>query len=154
MTGRAFHQAPFAVRYSQMGDVSEGVFETLTPNHHRYGLNRPNMYVANLPPMLRYTPDYLTPNGLVEVMGIGKDKTLKIKIEKINALLKWHMTGEVHLFVYDSYRKKWWLAEIDDWFSACVSYGEMARFPDNNKEYVRLNSDNFPVEGVKYDGET
>ena len=148
-----FHQAPFAVRYTQMGDVAEGVFEKVFPAHHRLGLNRPNLRVMSLPYITRFLPDFLVADGMVEVMGIGRDKTLKFKIEKMHNLLRWGMVCPVHLFVYDSSRKKWYYAPIEQWFQAATAHGTLDHFEDNNSPYLRLLSDNFPCEGVKYDGE-
>lgn len=143
----SFHEAPFAQRYAIMGDIAEAIFEQVEPKHHRLGYNRPPFYVANLPLMLRNLPDYMIKEGLVEVMGIGKDKTLKLKIEKLRSLLNWQLVANVELFVYDSHRKTYWRAPINEWELACAEFATMDRFPDDNRPYYRLNSDNFPAEG-------
>ena len=145
-----FNAAPFNIRYSSMGDTSEKVFESLYPNFHRLGLNRPNMNVNALPAQMRYLPDYLTTAGMVEVMGIGRDKTLKLKFEKMHALQQWTSIMQVHLFVYDSHRRKWWIGPIEEWQQRCVEHATVAYFSDNNKPYMRLLSDNFPTEGNRY----
>jgi hypothetical protein len=147
-----FHEAPFAQRYAIMGDIAESVFEDVEPKHHRLGYNRPPFYVANLPLMLRNLPDYMIKEGLVEVMGIGKDKTLKLKVEKLRSLLNWQLIANVELFVYDSHRKQYWRAPIMEWELACAEYATMDRFPDDLRPYYRLNSDNFPNEGKKLNG--
>jgi len=147
-----FHEAPFAQRYAIMGDIAESVFEDVEPKHHRLGYNRPPFYVANLPLMLRNLPDYMIKEGLVEVMGIGKDKTLKLKVEKLRSLLNWQLIANVELFVYDSHRKQYWRAPITEWELACAEYATMDRFPDDLRPYYRLNSDNFPNEGKKLNG--
>jgi hypothetical protein len=135
-----------------MGDIAESVFEDVEPKHHRLGYNRPPFYVANLPLMLRNLPDYMIKEGLVEVMGIGKDKTLKLKVEKLRSLLNWQLIANVELFVYDSHRKQYWRAPIMEWELACAEYATMDRFPDDLRPYYRLNSDNFPNEGKKLNG--
>jgi len=147
-----FHEAPFAQRYAIMGDIAESVFEDVEPKHHRLGYNRPPFYVANLPLMLRNLPDYMIKEGLVEVMGIGKDKTLKLKVEKLRSLLNWQLIANVELFVYDSHRKQYWRAPITEWELACAEHATMDRFPDDLRPYYRLNSDNFPNEGKKLNG--
>ena len=147
-----FHEAPFAQRYAIMGDIAESVFEDVEPKHHRLGYNRPPFYVANLPLMLRNLLDYMIKEGLVEVMGIGKDKTLKLKVEKLRSLLNWQLIANVELFVYDSHRKQYWRAPITEWELACAEYATMDRFPDDLRPYYRLNSDNFPNEGKKLNG--
>jgi len=144
----SFHEAPFAQRYAIMGDIAEAVFEQVEPKHHRLGYNRPPFYVANLPLMLRNLPDYMIKEGLCEVMGIGKDKTLKLKVEKLRSLLNWTMVSSVELFVYDSHRKMYWRAPIFEWGHACAEFATMDRFPDDNRAYYRLNSDHFPSEGT------
>lgn len=143
----SFHEAPFAQRYAIMGDIAEAVFEHVEPKHHRLGYNRPPFYVANLPLMLRNLPDYMIKEGLCEVMGIGKDKTLKLKVEKLRSLLNWTMVSSVELFVYDSSRKMYWRAPIFEWEHACAEFATMDRFPDDNRAYYRLNSDHFPSAG-------
>ena len=144
-----FYKAPFSVRYGQMGDLSEKQFERLMPQHHRLGLSRPPFSMATLPSMLRCLPDYLTPAGLVEVMGIGRDKTLKLRVEKMEALQQWKLIYPVFLFVYDSNRNRWWLSELENWNLKILQHGEIDHFPDNNKPFIRLHVDNFPVEAVK-----
>lgn len=146
----AYNEAPFHVRFGMMGDISEKVFEKVFPQHHRLGLNRPNLHTQSLPYIMRFTPDYLTIDGMVEVMGIGRDKTLKFKIEKMNNLVRWSTLCPVFLFIYDSSRKKYWYGPLDDWYTACTAFGELDHFPDNNQPYLRLHSDNFPFEGIKY----
>lgn len=148
----SFHEAPFSQRYAIMGDIAESVFEHVEPKHHRLGYNRPPFYVANLPLMLRNLPDYMYKDGLVEVMGIGKDKTLKLKVEKLRSLLNWQMVANVELFVYDSHRKLYWRAPIFEWELACAEFATMDRFPDDNRPYYRLNSDNFPSQGTQVNG--
>lgn len=145
-----FHKAPFHVRFGTMGDTAEKIFEQVFPHHHRLGLNRPNLHTQSLPYIMRFLPDFLTVQGMVEVMGIGRDKTLKFKIEKLHNLIKWSNMCEVHLFVYDSSRKKWYMAPLDAWHAACTAHGTLDHFDDNNAAFIRLTSDNFPVEGIKF----
>lgn len=145
----AFHEQHFASRFGQMGDASEKQFEQLFPQHHRFGLNRPNMHVPSIPAMLRYTPDYMIVSGLVECMGIGRDSTLKLKLEKMSALHRWELVAPVSLFVWDSHRSRYWIASLSDWQRACVEHGEVAEFDDNSKPYIRLKSTNFPTTSVK-----
>ena len=103
----SFHERQWASRFGQMGDEAEGVFETVTDrNHVRYGLNRPPLAVQNLPLRIRYTPDYLTSHGFVEVKGCGKDGKLKIKLENWNELHCWNNEFPVDLFIWDSHRKR------------------------------------------------
>ena len=147
----AFHQSPFHVRFGAMGDVAEKVFEDIFPAHHRLGLNRPNLHTQSLPYIMRFLPDFLTVDGMIEVMGVGRDKTLKFKIEKMNALARWQQMAPVHLFVYDSSKKRWWISPLEAWQEACISKGTIDHFDDNKKAYVKLLTDDFPSEPTKYD---
>ena len=146
----SFHQSPFHVRFGAMGDVAESVFENVYPNNHRLGLNRPNLHTQSLPYIMRFLPDYLTVDGMVEVMGVGRDKTLKFKIEKMNALARWQTMAPVSLFVYDSSKKRWWCAPLEMWQEACIKSGTVDHFDDNKKAYVRLLTDDFPTAATKY----
>jgi hypothetical protein len=136
-----------------MGDAAEKQFEIIFPSHHRFGINRPNMHVPSIPLMLRYAPDYMVQSGLVECMGVGRDATLKLKLDKLSALLRWELIADVSLFVWDSHRSRYWIALIQDWNRACVEHGEVDEFNDNGKPYVRLKSTNFPTSAVKFHAE-
>ena len=149
----SFYQGNFSQRFGVMGDIAETAFERFEPRHHRLGYNRPPFQTTKLPLMLRCIPDYMTRDGMTEVMGIGRDKTLKLKVEKLRSLTQWLLVAPVSLFVYDSHRKKCWLAPIADWEIACAEHGVFDRFHDDNRAFIRLNSDSFPCEGVKLDGE-
>jgi len=99
----SFKDRSFSQRFGAMGDEAEGKFEERHEGKFvRYGLNRPPISMAMLPPMLRYTPDYLTSHGLIEVQGVGKDRKLKLKIDKALSLQQWHQTFKLTFFVWDS----------------------------------------------------
>lgn len=103
----SFHKGDFAVRYTQMGDEAEAQFEATYENGWvRFGLNRPNISLGMIPSMLRHTPDYLTSHGFVEAVGVGRDRKLKLKIEKALALQQWHTIFPLRLFVWDSKLKQ------------------------------------------------
>ena len=87
-----FHQKPWEQRYNEMGDQAESVFEGSSKiAFARYGLDRPGWNIVGMPEMIRYTPDYITPGGFVEVMGFGKDQCLRLKVLKWRALQAWHL---------------------------------------------------------------
>lgn len=140
----AYHKRDFASRFAQMGDAAEGIYDELNPRHHKLGLNRPPFSMAQMDPMLRYLPDRMEREAFVEVMGIGRDKTLKLKIEKIAALLMWQVIADVDLFVSSSASGATWRAPIEDWLTACIAYGEVSMFPEG-KAFVALHSDHFPT---------
>ncbi len=111
-----FRNQSFASRFSAMGDEAEGKYEELCGVAHvRFGLNRPPVSMKKLPPFIRYQPDYLTSNGLVECQGVGKDRILKVKIEKALALQQWHSMFDLTMWVWDSTNERcadWPWAEL------------------------------------------
>lgn len=142
-----FKDASWAARFSAMGDASEAAFAELFPSHHRSGLNRPNLNVAKLTLKDRNTPDFLTNEGYVECMGIGgRTPSLKFKVKKMVALCVWDTQTPTDLFVWNSTKRLWWRAPIWSWVDACVRYGEVKTFPDNDEPYYDLKPANFPVD--------
>lgn len=88
-----FSNEPWEQREQMLGDPAEQEFERWS-NHYdlgytRYGLLRPNLDMRELPAEIRYTPDYVTEYGFVEVQGCGKDGMLKFKHDKLEALKWW-----------------------------------------------------------------
>lgn len=102
-----YSDAPWEARYATLGDVAEAEFEA----HYklgfvRTGLKRPPVRVRDLHPYVRQLPDYLTSRGWVEVMGLGEDQILKLKIDKLAALRFWGMLMPVVLWVWDSHKRR------------------------------------------------
>jgi len=103
----SFHQQTFANRFKAMGDEAEGVFEQAHEGKFvRYGLNRPPIGMGQMTAKIRYTPDYMITRALVEVMGVGNDRLLKLKTEKAYALQQWHSDWCLELFLWDSKLKQ------------------------------------------------
>lgn len=102
-----FHKQGFSSRFGAMGDEAESVFEQENEGKYvRYGLNRPPVSMAKMPAKIRYTPDYLQSRQLVEVMGVGNDRILKLKYEKAHALQQWHQDMTLVFFLWDSKIKR------------------------------------------------
>lgn len=143
----SFHQKPWGARYKEMGDQAEAAFLALHPEAHRTGLDRPAWNVGKMPrDAMRYTPDYMLQNGFYEVMGLssGKDGLLKLKEEKLDALIVWDThIGPTRLWVYDSTKKQWWCQSVLDWQRRCLADGTWDTFPDNGKGYYALHVDHF-----------
>lgn len=139
----SFHEQSFQSRFGTMGDQAEAAFDQVFPKNHKLGLNRPPFSMSGMLLEMRYVPDRITRDAFVEVMGIGTDQTLKLKIEKFDALFAWKSIGPVDLFVYDSKHDRWWLAPITDWFRAVLLHGTLDQFHDG-KEYAALHADHFP----------
>lgn len=113
----AYRNQPWNKRFGQMGDAAEHVFEQVRPLGPtiRFGWNRPEgVSVTHMPPVLRHTPDYYSDGSLVEVVGLGRDGILKLKVSKYDALKIWNQLlaegdegGECLLFVWNSAQKEW-----------------------------------------------
>ncbi|HIL14349.1 MAG TPA: hypothetical protein EYG16_11840 [Deltaproteobacteria bacterium] len=97
----SFSDLSWEQRYGSMGDEAEGAFEERTDGWARYGFNRPPYSIETLPLFLRYTPDYVTVNTLIEVMGCGA-KGLKLKQEKLSALTMWDGQMPVWLWIWST----------------------------------------------------
>jgi hypothetical protein len=105
-----FKDRPFEQRIAQMGDAAERKFEEWCASQGRgfvrYGLNRPPIHVPSIPHRLRYTPDYLTAEGLVECQGLGRKQVFMLKVEKFSCLNFWASIHPVFIFVWDSHKKR------------------------------------------------
>ena len=122
-----------------MGDIAERKFEEESAvKWVRYGLCRPPINMAMLPPQLRYTPDYLTAQGLIEVQGLGQDQTLKVKHDKLEALRWWNRVHPVFMFVYDSHKDRYSMLSLKDLAKRC-RLSETEQFPEG-KSYFAIKS--------------
>jgi hypothetical protein len=132
----AFHEQGFGTRFQKMGDMAETVFERVVGKGFvRYGLDRPPVYMGKMPPFVRYTPDYLMADRLVEVQGFGKDRIVKIKHEKFAALRQWEAHMDVYFFLYDLTRKRHCMVtaaalEVICWRDAVTLYYEDSSTPN------------------------
>lgn len=145
-----FHQRNWNARVTQMGDAAENVCDLVHGGRtHALGLNRVwqngvGLTLNQMTNAMRYTPDRMTIDGFVECMGVGRDRKLKIKVEKLDALDQWSKIGPTRLGVYDQHDNVWYEADIHDWLWACNSHGLYRNFPEG-KQYVELHVRNFPT---------
>lgn len=145
----AFHERPFSQRFSALGDQAESAFIQVNPAAHPLGLRRPSLNLRETLVNLRNTPDFLLEDGLYEVMGFtSRSGSLKLKFEKAHSLLMWDHVAPTNLWVYDSYKSRYWCAPIRQWLDRCYVDGVVARFPDNDQPYWALTCSNFPGEAV------
>lgn len=143
----SFRDGNWNSRFGALGDQAEAVFEAVYEQKWtRYGLNRPEVSLAGVPAFIRYTPDYLTNRGLVEVQGFGRDQVAKFKLDKILALCDWHESFRVDFFIYDSYHKRFGWVRFMDAFQACSTSGggELRHFPEGNP-YWAVAAEDLPV---------
>jgi hypothetical protein len=144
----SFRDREFSSRFAQMGDKAEAAFDAAFPAHHKLGLNRPPMQVGRLAPLLRYTPDRLTTDGFIEVQGMGRDQTVKLKVEKMLELMRWSVSAPLQLFLYDSHKKRWCIGTIDEWVDVFFQFGEYAQFPEG-KPYIGVHARDIPFAWIK-----
>ena len=143
-----YYAQPFSKRLGQMGDAAEEAYiEHVNPKAWRFGLNRPELHVPSMPVTLRSAPDIMELDHFVECVGIGRDSTAKVRLEKMDALRLWAVIAPVKVFIWNSTKKIWWLIEHQTFENACRMEGELDYFPDNGKPFWRLHSRHFPGEG-------
>ena len=144
----AFHEQTFTKRFAQMGDASEAAFDTLYPKHHKLGLNRPPFFMGGMNATMRYTPDRMRRDAIIECMGCGRDGILKLKVDKLSALIAWKAIGPVNLFVFHSTTGACYEASIDDWEQAVLDHGTLETFERDDKKYWALNINDFPTDSL------
>jgi hypothetical protein len=127
-----------------MGDPAEAAFDLVYPRNHKLGLNRPSFFMGGMGLAMRYTPDRLMRDRIVECMGIGRDRKLKLKVEKLEALNIWQAIGPVWLFVFDQPKGTYYEAPLNEWEARCHSFGKRDTFENDGKAYVELHANSFP----------
>lgn len=103
-----FSQRPWAARFAEMGDTSEKKFlEFCDGKAERWGFNRPEgLNITRLPARVRAAPDFVTNDGFVECMGLGRKQMLQVKDEKLGVLRFWNDLMPTRVFVWDSHKKR------------------------------------------------
>lgn len=141
----SFKDKDWNQRYESMGDEAEAVFEAAYPQGFvRFGLDRPPLRMMDLPTKIRYTPDYLTGKGLVEVQGLGRDRKMKVKLEKLASLQEWAKDFRVDLFLWDRTAERFGFVRLPDLATALYNGGNVGHFPEG-KAYLWLHVDDVPV---------
>ena len=104
-----------------------------------------------LPPFIRYTPDFLMSNTLVEVQGFGNDQLIKLKLDKYAALLTWDTIHPTNLFLWDSTNNRWAMLTIDE-IQSSIADGEWEQdsFPEG-KRYWKINADDLTDDWTDYE---
>lgn len=133
-------------RLKTMGDIAESAFEKLYKGRWaRFGLLRPPLNVGQLPPAIRFAPDYVTQDNFIEVQGVGSDQTLKLKYNKLKALEFWQQLMPVHLWVWNTQTQEpveFLLADVDDLLGSGAI--EIRTFPEGTPYFA------LPVSEVAY----
>lgn len=142
----AFHQKNFTQRFQTMGDTAEGIFDAVHPKSHPLGLNRPPFTMQRMTNPMKHTPDRMTADAIYEVMGMGRDRRLKLKLDKCHSLLTWGHIGPVHLFVYDQAEHVYYDAPFDDWHRMAQTHGIIKAFENDGNKYYELHAQFFPCD--------
>lgn len=139
-----FSDQPFSARINALGDESEGVFADVYPEKfEEFGWRRPSFYMGDMPPLLRYVPDFATAKGLVECLGVGHDETLKLKVEKHGALRTWHSLWRTDYFIWSSKRKMYCWVRVPDMTRTATS-AVVKHFPEG-KAYYAIKVSDLPL---------
>jgi|SaaInlV_125m_DNA_1040241.scaffolds.fasta_scaffold59004_2 hypothetical protein len=146
-----FYNGNFDTRMQTAGDPAEEACDKVYDYRtHDLGLNRVwkngvGLYMAQMTPAMRYTPDRMVIDRNIECMGIGRDKTLKVKTEKLAAMQQWVNIGPIDLFVFDKPNNLYYQAPVEAWQKACRFHANVDTFPEG-KTFYALHSEHFPSE--------
>lgn len=154
----SFRDKPWTERVKHLGDEAERVYE-LDRNRRRitfvrHGLLRPpfdGFTMSLLEVWEKHAPDFLEVEGvsrerklrLVEVQGMGRDQTFKLKDEKHEGLAWWGDVHPVVLFVWNNVVRQYVevpLVQLSLMVLAAYEAGDVGVFdPDTKpKPYTRL----------------
>lgn len=143
-----FSERTWEKREKTLGDPAESAFEEWAENtwcpFARYGLNRPPIDMRLVPPKIRYTPDYITNLGLVEVQGCGRDGLFKFKHEKLIALQQWDTEMPVSLWLYDQPEDRGYMVRLWTVVNMCATDDDKFRVDgmfDGYKQYAQLSTE-------------
>jgi hypothetical protein len=142
----SFHEQPFASRLAGMGDEAEGV-ATLVYKERKlrltpYGWNRPDAYMGKWPTFIRYQPDFICDEYMLEAQGCGRSGKMKFKLEKIEAQTVWAELFQLRWFLWQRTPARW--AEVHHgWVTARVgdeiAANRVGNFSDNGKAYCEID---------------
>lgn len=131
----SYADQPWEARVGVLGDKAEAEFEARSRlGFVRTGLKRPPIRVRDLHPYVAQLPDYLTTKGWIEVMGMGEDGILKLKIKKLEALNYWGLLMPLVLWVWDSHKKRHTEVPLERLNDLAVS-AKIGFFPEGTPYY-------------------
>lgn len=120
----AFRDRSWDQRLRALGDEAESQFAVFAEGYPfgfaPYGLARPPIQVHKVPLKIRYTPDFITTKYLYEVQGHGRDRVVKIKDDKLEALEAWNDDMPVRLFLWCSTTRTRWDVPFDNFYDLIV----------------------------------
>lgn len=144
----AFNERSFAQRWAEMGDQAEAAFTEVYDawglKYQRFGWDRTEVSLRGVPDKIKNVPDFFTNKGLVECMGIGRDRTWKLKVRKLRALREWHDDFRVDFFLWDSHLGEWAFVRLDALDIKWEWAQEEREFHDG-PTYLAVHRDDIPV---------
>lgn len=106
-----FKDQSWEERVEVLGDIGENAFREYAAGQRigvvKFGLDRPPINLGRTPDFIRYTPDFLTDEALVEVQGCGKDQLFKFKHAKLIALRQWSRHHQVMVWLWNEPLQNW-----------------------------------------------
>lgn len=116
-----FAERNWTERETVLGDPAETAFVNWCKNTGlavvRYGLSRPPISLVNVPPFIRYTPDFMSGDNLIEVQGCGQDQTFKFKHDKLWAAVQWDEWMEVCFWLWNQPQNIGHMIKLRDLFT-------------------------------------
>lgn len=110
-------------RIEMLGDPGENAFREYAAGrqlgHVKFGLDRPPVDLRRTSAFVRYAPDFLTDEGLIEVQGCGKDQTFKFKHEKLRALTQWNRAETVKVWLWNQPLNDWRMIPLSRLITMC-----------------------------------
>ncbi|MFO0417803.1 MAG: hypothetical protein ACK53T_00230 [Planctomycetota bacterium] len=143
-----FKDETWEERVEVLGDPGEQAFQEYAARRVlacvKYGLDRPPVDLRRVPAFVRYTPDFLTDEGLIEVQGCGKDQLFKFKHEKLRALMQWNRQTTIRLWLWNQPLNDWRMLPLGRIYAMCrLGGGRTAALRtdgifDGNKPYASV----------------
>ena len=122
-----FKDQNWSERVAVLGDPAESAFMEHARNTGlsfvKFGLDRPPIDLRRIPGFVRYTPDFLTPKGLIEVQGCGRDQTFKFKHDKLTALRQWQRHAHVNVWLWNEPLDDWRMLPVPKLWTLCQGRG-------------------------------
>jgi len=162
----SFKDKDWSERVQRLGDEAEAVYELDRTNrnirHFEHGLRRPPLTgreINLLPASVKYAPDFIEVHKgkprYVEVQGMGRDQTFKLKDEKHQALAEADSDMAVYLFVWNNVVRRYVLLpmlQVSTLVLAAYEAGDVGVFdPDGRpKPYTRLSWEKIVANAPSY----
>ena len=103
---------------------------------------------------IKHKPDYYAGAGyLVEVVGCGRDMTLKFRVTKNDALAVWNKMQPCMVFIFNSAKMEWALVKLRNFrkvFKYSMERSGIQEFSSDGNEYVPIDFDELIEASYKH----